>query len=175
MKRNTMIALALMLALAAGLVAMTLRSLELKRRLRAADDDRVRACDQAKFVATGAVHRAVLSAKMAKERGMEAGLADGSASALGVYVWACADSGDVATKNMAKVLTDLVMMLLQAGELDALSALEAKLDETPLEEWKTIALPAQPSLWKVISGGDEEEAAELERKQNEAAEALDTP
>lgn len=156
MKRNMVIASVLALVLAVGLVVMALRSRDLQQRLRAMEDDRASACDQARFVAIGAVHAAVLSAKIAKGRGMGTSIADGSGRALAVYIWACADEDDRGTKEMAKVLSDRVSLLLRAGELEALAALEAKLDETPLEAWKTLTLPAQPSLGAVLSGGDED-------------------
>ena len=155
MKRSMVIASALALCLAVGLVVMTLRSRDLEQRLRAANDDRASACEQARSVAIGAVHGAVLSARIAKERGLGRSIADGSGTALAVYIWACVDDDDPGTKEMAKVLGDLVFLLLQAGELDALAGLEAKLAETPLEDWKTLALPPQPSLGSVISGDGE--------------------
>lgn len=156
MKRNLAIASALALVLALGLVVMTLRSRDLERRLRVMEDERASACDQARSVAIGAVHGAIVSARLAKGRGTGASIGDRSGGALAVYIWACADEDDRGTKNMAKGLSDLVFLLLQSGELEALAALEAKLDETPLEAWKTLTLPAQPSLEAVLSGGEED-------------------
>lgn len=164
MKRREWVMLGSIVVLLFALSWQSTRHRSARRALRVAQLTREAACGSARFAALNSLRSGIREEKLYERRGDPSSKALRSRNELGIYVFACVtDRDDVDSLDMAAKLRQLVVGLFAVGDIATLEDLATMLEDTPLEQWKGLALPEEPSLFMQLSRGDAQEAEEMER------------